>query len=147
MRKEPNEWEEFMVRRGYALRCGSASYDWTRVASLREDHAELFCDVEEGEGDGIFRIADGNREAAVAGFARGDVDGDLAEERDFEARGFALAAAVSKDVVSLAVARAEEMAHVFDEAEDGDVHFLTCVLCAGCIPAPCVPRLIADFAQ
>ena len=62
--------------------------------------------------------------AFVTGLAHGHFDGDLTKEGDAEALGFMIAAAFAKDVIGLAIARAEEVAHVFDDAEDGDIDFL-----------------------
>lgn len=65
-----------------------------------------------GESDGV---------AFVSAFADSEFDRDLGEEGDAEAFGFMFAAAFAKDVVDVAVVGANEVAHVFNEADDGDV--------------------------
>ena len=79
--------------------------------------------VEGGAGGVVGGRGEGDGAAFVAAFADGEFDGDLGEEGDAEAFGFMLAAAFAEDVVDVAVVRADEVAHVFDEADDGDVHF------------------------
>src|SRR4051794_29848323 len=66
----------------------------------------------------------GNRKAAVAGFASGNIDGDLAEQRDPDVLCFAFAPARAEDIVALTVPGTLEVAHVFDETEDRDVDLL-----------------------
>lgn len=80
--------------------------------------------MEDFGGDGFAGVFEGDGVAFVAGFADGHLDGDLAEEGDAEALGFMLAAAFAKDGVALAIAGAEEVAHVFNDAEDWDVDLL-----------------------
>src|ERR1700720_752699 len=62
--------------------------------------------------------------AAVASFTSGDVDRDLAEKRDPEALRFAFAPTAAEDVVSLVIRRRNEIAHVFNQSEHGNIDLL-----------------------
>jgi hypothetical protein len=74
---------------------------------------------EGGADDGVAEV--GEHVAGVAGGADLHVERDFAEEGDFQFFGFRTGAAAAEDVVALAAAFADEAAHVFDHAEDGDV--------------------------
>src|SRR5271166_1629205 len=71
---------------------------------------------------GVLRISKSNRSAMVAGFASGDIDGDLAQERNTEPGGFPFTAATAKNIVALVVRRAQEIAHVLNQSKDSYVH-------------------------
>ena len=62
-------------------------------------------------------IGDDDRVAAVGGLADGDVERHLAEEVAAELLGLAPRAAMAEDLAALAAMRAEEIAHVLDDAE------------------------------
>lgn len=67
-------------------------------------------------------LGEGDGGAFVGSLAGGGVDGDLGEEGDFEAFGFALAAAGSEEWVAGAVVTLEP-GHILDDSEDRDVDF------------------------
>ena len=60
----------------------------------------------------------GNGVAFITSLAHAHLDGDLRQQWHAQALGLALAAALAKDRVGLAVVRAEEEAHVLHQAED-----------------------------
>src|SRR5689334_13918454 len=75
-------------------------------------------------GYGISGVRLSDRQPPVARLSSGNIDGDLPEEGHLEPGGFPLSTPVSENVVALPVTRAEEVAHVLDEAEDGHVDLL-----------------------
>src|SRR5439155_13350818 len=58
----------------------------------------------------------------IASLARGDVDRDLAEQRDAQAFGFAFAATGAEDVVAFVIRWREEVTHVLDQPQHWHVH-------------------------
>jgi len=58
---------------------------------------------------------------AVRRLTRCNVDGELAEQRDPEALRFTFAATAAEDVVSLVIRRRNEIAHVFNQSEHGNI--------------------------
>jgi len=60
--------------------------------------------------------------SAVAAFPDDGFEGDLSEEGDLDAVAFLLRASLTEEVIAFAVV-AFKVGHIFDEAEDGDVHF------------------------
>ena len=63
----------------------------------------------------------GNWDAMIARFARGNIDGDLTEQRDAQPLRFTFAAAASENIVAFAVRWREEITHVLDETEHRDI--------------------------
>ncbi len=61
--------------------------------------------------------------ALVAGLANGHFNGDLAEQGNLQARRFAFASTGAEDSVPVAIIGTDEVAHVFDQTQDFDVHF------------------------
>jgi len=59
--------------------------------------------------------------ALVAGLGNGGVDGDAANEGDVHFLSHGFAAALLEDVADLLAVGAAEAAHVFDDADDGDL--------------------------
>src|SRR5207253_4896417 len=55
---------------------------------------------------------------------RRDIDRNLSKQWDPQSFRFAFAAAAAKNVVTLLIARRNEVAHIFDQAKDGHVYFL-----------------------
>src|SRR4051812_48076750 len=81
------------------------------------------CDFRELLGRGARRIGHRHRGAAIAPFARRDVDRHLPKQRNAKTLRLASASAVAEDVVAFPVTRAEEIAHVFDEPQHGHIYF------------------------
>lgn len=78
----------------------------------------------EGSAGGVARgRGEGDGAAFIATFTNGEFDRNLGEEGDTEAFRFMLAAAFAENVVDVAIVRADEVAHVFNEAQNGDVDF------------------------
>src|SRR5881394_1786782 len=88
---------------------------------LRQSLAKVFCDSSELSRDRGLPIFACNGHPAIARFARGDVDGDLAKQRNAEALRFAFAAAASENIVTLPVRWRDEVTHVLNEAKDRHV--------------------------
>src|SRR5262245_2771474 len=71
----------------------------------RISRAQLFREGVESLGNVALRLRQGDRQAVVASLASGDIDRDLAQQGHAKARGFALATASTKNVVTLPIAR------------------------------------------
>src|SRR5581483_5839417 len=70
------------------------------------------------------RVLYQNRHALVAAFAQRRRDRNFAEVRNLEALGRAPGAAAGKNLVLLAAAVADKIAHVLDDADDRDHHLV-----------------------
>src|SRR5436190_14911281 len=86
-------------------------------ADDRELRGELLGGGAERLRRGRLRFADANRDAGVAADADRLVDRDVAEERHVHVPGERLAAPLAEDVALGAAGRADEVAHVLDQAE------------------------------
>src|SRR5712692_8087911 len=85
---------------------------------------DLGGDVAEGLGIGRIGVRHGDRAAVVRGLADRDVERHFAEKIGAKPLGFAARAAMAEDLAALAAMRAEEIAHVLDDAEHRHIDLL-----------------------
>src|SRR5204862_262960 len=70
----------------------------------------------EDDGVRVVGVGDSDRGAAVGGFADLEVERHLAQKLGAEALGFLAGAAMREDLAAASAMRAQEIAHVFDDA-------------------------------
>src|SRR6266404_2938505 len=110
-------------RLAFALSMTSSVRSPKSMHELYQHFAQAAGDFAELGRHGRSSIFANNRHPAVAGFAGGDVDWDLAQQRHAQAFRLTLAAAATENVVAFVVGGTNEIAHVLDEPEHGHVHF------------------------
>src|SRR4029077_11762772 len=76
------------------------------------------CDVPVGGGDRARRLRHDDGLPAVGGFAKRKLERDLAEEGHADARRLSSRAAMAENIVTRSAVRANEHAHILDDAEN-----------------------------
>src|SRR4029079_12085929 len=95
-----------------------------RTPLRRQGFAKIFGNFIELGRHGGLSIFSHNRNPTVPRFARGDIDRNLAKQRDAESFRLAFAAATAKNMIAFAVGRRGKITHVLNDPEHRDIDLL-----------------------